>query len=52
MSVGTGGSAIAKVELHEFTYLAPGFARDAHGALCPHPTATQKPGFVKNIGAA
>lgn len=32
------GGRIARVELHEFTYVAQGFGRDAHGALCPHPT--------------
>jgi len=34
-------SRISAVELTEFTYVAHGFARDAHGALCPHPTGTQ-----------
>ncbi len=34
-------SRISRVELIEFTYEARGFARDSHGALCPHPTAVQ-----------
>lgn len=34
-------SAISRVELHEFTYVAEGFGRDHHGALCPHPSASQ-----------
>jgi L-alanine-DL-glutamate epimerase-like enolase superfamily enzyme len=37
----TAGSRIARVELHEFTYVAEGFGRDAHGALCPHPETSQ-----------
>lgn len=34
-------SRITRVELTEFTYVARGFARDSHGALCPHPTGSQ-----------
>jgi L-alanine-DL-glutamate epimerase-like enolase superfamily enzyme len=37
----TPDTRIARVELTEFTYLAEGFSRDAHGALCPHPTDSQ-----------
>jgi L-alanine-DL-glutamate epimerase-like enolase superfamily enzyme len=37
-------SRIARVELTEFTYVAEGFARDPHGALCPHPTDRQTVG--------
>jgi L-alanine-DL-glutamate epimerase-like enolase superfamily enzyme len=44
MTPAAGGSRIAKVELHEFTYQAEGFARDPHGALCPHPTGVQQVG--------
>jgi len=34
-------SIISKVELTEFSYVAEGFSRDSHGALCPHPTDSQ-----------
>lgn len=34
-------SRISRVELHEFTYVAEGFGRDHHGALCPHPTGRE-----------
>ena len=44
MTPAAGGSRIAKVELHEFTYVAEGFARDPHGALCPHPAGVQQVG--------
>lgn len=34
-------SRIDRVELHEFTYRAEGFGRDAHGALCCEPGGVQ-----------
>jgi L-alanine-DL-glutamate epimerase-like enolase superfamily enzyme len=37
----SAGARIARVELTEFAYVAGGFARDSHGALCPHPTGSQ-----------
>lgn len=46
-------SRIDRVELHEFTYRAEGFGRDAHGALCCEPGGVQTiPAFCLVIRTA